>query len=485
MVLRIRLSSFVALSLAVAPTVGLADFTGPAPVAWRWAQSTSVTPGGSPLTFNETVVLAVGSRVYAVDRVTGNQRWRYPVGEPLNANFRNGAILAGDAVIAAADNKTLYCVDAATGQQRWTYTAAEPIVGTPVAAGKSVVFAQGSSGLMAVGLADGLPIWKEPYKLEQGLAGALSVYGSSVLLFTQDNRFMSLDVQTQRPVWNAGFASLNPDSRAVVFGDAIYVNNGPFLTALNATGGRPRWQVDFQEDLVEAPSVTADGISVVSREGRVYTIDLNGRFVIRKGIELQSAPTAAPAAVGRFICVPTANGSLNFIDPKTGDIVWNYIVRPMTPIQNPSTKNPNYVTAAAAPVLSGDTLLVLARDGSLLAFDKQNGVDLTAPTVRMTFPNPGDQVNGQPPFQLQFRIEDEASGLNLASVSVDINGQAYPAEVSRDGLAIVRFTEATKLRDGRQKIVVTASDYLGNIRKQEFAITIDNSLRPIGGTGGG
>ena len=47
------------------------------------------------------------------------------------------------------------------------------------------------------------------------------------------------------------------------------------------------------------------------------------------------------------------------------------------------------VAAAGAPIAVGDTLLLLAKDGSLLAFDKTSGVDATGPEVKMGWPSDG------------------------------------------------------------------------------------------------
>ena len=51
-----------------------AQVDGPTPLAWRWAAPTSVAPSGAPTIVGETVYVAVGSRIYAMDRETGNQK---------------------------------------------------------------------------------------------------------------------------------------------------------------------------------------------------------------------------------------------------------------------------------------------------------------------------------------------------------------------------------------------------------------------------
>lgn len=492
MSLRTAFFRIAPLSLAAVSAMAAAQIDGPAPLAWRWSQSTSVSPTGSPAVLGDAVFVAVGGRIYGVEKALGTQMWRYPAGEPLSANFRSGVAFADGLVVAAADNNTVYAVEAATGREKWQYVSPDPIAGSIAVGGGYAVMALGGNGVMALRLADGQPVWKDPYKVPTGMTGSLGTHGGSALIFTQDNELMSVGIATQRRNWVVRFGSLPPDAKVSALGDVLYVNSGTRLAALSATTGGKRWEQDLGENLAYAPAVSADGIAVVSRDGRFYSLDVNGRFMIRRGADLQSLPVTDPAMVGRFAAVMTSNGSLNLIDPRTGDIIWNYIVRPLSGLPPATDPNaPTYVTAAGPVAVSGGTLLLLGRDGSLLAFDKANGVDLTPPQVRMVFPNAGDQVSGQPPLALVFRVSDEASGLNLNSVKVEIDGQAAVHEVTREGVVAVRISASganRPLTDGRKTIVVTASDWLGNVAKQSFAITIDNTLRPVApptGTTGG
>jgi uncharacterized membrane protein YgcG len=132
--------------------------------------------------------------------------------------------------------------------------------------------------------------------------------------------------------------------------------------------------------------------------------------------------------------------------------------------------------------LSGTELLVPAKDGSILSFDRNLGVDLTPPRVSMLFPNPGDQVSGQPPLYLHFKLEDEASGLNEKTLKITVDGRNLKYEKLRDGTYVVKFStsgENRVLPDGRHVFAVIGSDWLGNEVRQEYTLTIDNSIPPI------
>jgi hypothetical protein len=147
-----------------------------------------------------------------------------------------------------------------------------------------------------------------------------------------------------------------------------------------------------------------------------------------------------------------------------------------------ATLPPVFVTASGPAVLAGTQLLVPTRDGSVFSFSRELGVDLTAPKITMLFPNPGDQVSGQPPLYLHFKIEDEASGLNEPTLKILVDGKPLDYERLRDGSYVVRFSTSGAnriLNDGRHVFTVLGNDWMGNEGKQEFTLTIDNSIPPI------
>jgi outer membrane protein assembly factor BamB len=521
------LRTVLALTALAVTSSCFAQFDGPAPLAWRWAQSSSVQPTGSPIISGDTVYCAIGQRMYALDKATGNQKWRYPIGEPLAANFRSSCVLAEGTLMAAADNKTIFAADAFSGQPRWQYANPLPIVGSPVAVGKFLIFEQSDNSLMALNISDGTLAWKESLRIFDGVMGSLGTYLDNVLVFTNSFKLFSIDVATRKTNWETMFSSLSPDVSATVFGDTLFVNSGEFLTALNAGTGRSKWQANIGETLAFNPAVSTDGILVTTRDGMVYGVDNGGRPTLKKPVDLGSTPVCNLGVVDKLAAICTSNGSMNLLNMKSGQIIWSFVIRPMTAYQaqpesggaaggggvagsgrgggagpaggevggsgrgggaagGGGTKGPapaTYINAAGAPVLAGQTLLLIARDGSILAFDKTEGVDLTAPKVKLLFPNAGDQINGNPPLGFTFRITDDATGVNAATVKVDIDGQNYNYVLTRDGILTVDIGPDAKnapLANGRKTITVTAADWMGNVSKTSYTVVVDNQLPPTG-----
>lgn len=513
-------------AIALAP-VAAAQFDGPAPLAWRFIQPTKVSPGGSPLVVENRVYQSIGGRVVCIDRETGNLRFRFPAVDPIPGVFRSSPVLASNGIIVAAgDNKIVYGFDAVTGDLKWSFNLPGGLFGQPVAVGKFVVCAQSDNKLVAIDAETGQAGWQNPFNIIDGINGQMAAYRNSVVLFTNRNEVLSLDVTSLKYDWKRPLAQLPPNSVPVIFGEDVFLVSGGYLVQINAGTGVPRWQAPTGQVLNLAPTVSSAGALVITQDGKALMFDpVTRQQITKKPIDLGTLALSRATAVGDKFIVPTTIGGLLLLDPKKAEIGWEYLIRPIgepdtsTPAsggpggrgpggaggpggggfggaggpgggrgpggggsQNADANKPVTIQPAATPVLAGSTLLVPAKDGSILAFDKVTGVDLTGPKVDLLFPNPGDQVSGQPPLLLLFKIEDIASGIKNSTLKIEIGGQPLEYKMERDGRVVVRFTQTGQnkaLSDGRKEIVLTVTDWLGNVTKQTYALTIDNTLPPI------
>lgn len=508
-------------------TLGLAafasaDFTGPAPLVWRWSQNTVVSPTGSPVVDGNVVYVSIGSRIYALDKDSGNQRWRYPVGEPIQGVFLTSPLLIDGLVIAADDNRWIYCVKASDGSSVWKYRMPQPISGQIQQSGKLVVAQLSDNTIQVLDAETGQPVWENPQRIFAGIVGNIATADGNVIVMQGDNKVVAKSIATQKTVWERSFADLNVGSKPVVFNDTIYINNGPYVTALNSINGRKKWEVFLGMKTVRSPAVSAEGVAAITQDGSLFLIDPFGKLLTRKPIPTGSSPSTSPSWVGKFVLVGSSNGSMNLIDPETKSVVWSYWIAPqITPRTSAAAGGTvggplgggrlgggrvgantgagssetfyQPVPPAGPGIVAGNTLLLLAQDGSVLAFDKDLGVDLTGPTVKMVWPNPGDDVSGQPPLELVFKIEDPVTGINENTLKISIDGKPVNFKFGRDGFALVGFSEADPksmmeefrykankpLSDGVKVITVEVADYAGNVTKQSYRLHIDNVLPPL------
>ncbi|MCW5940481.1 MAG: PQQ-binding-like beta-propeller repeat protein [Fimbriimonadaceae bacterium] len=479
--------SAMVLAATLVGAAAFSTFDGPAAVAWRWAQSATLSPSGSPVVDGDSVYVAVGGRIYGLNRVTGNQLWRFPVAEPLESQFVSGASMGNGVVVAADDNRNIFAIDAKTGAVKWQFATPEGVLGTPVIAGSTVVAPLSNNSLIAIDAETGQARWDKPIAMPDGVFASLATWQENVIVLTRQPAVVSMNAASGRINWTARVSRLSATASAAVYGDAVFVNSGNFISAIRiGTGGR-KWEQRVDEDLVFGPAASELGVVSVSRTGKVFVLDLNGRFVLRQGVTVDSVPVAQPSFVGSTLVVGTSNGLINVLDPKSGDVVFNYLVPPLFKTARTAdggSQAQMTVPIAGPATVSGDTMLVLARDGSLLAFDKNIGVDLTPPSVTMLWPNPGDQVAGKPPMEMAFMLSDASSGVRPDSVKIMIDSTEYAGRYQRDGLLTLAISSGgpnQPLMDGRREITVIAKDWLGNETQRKFVLLVDNTLPALGG----
>lgn len=227
--------------------------------------------------------------------VSARQAWSAriaPVNFPLDVN------VSGTTVFVAGGDGSVAALDARTGGDLWRMT-----LGTPIAAGV------GSDGKMAavvtqanevVALQDGREIWRQ--KLSAQAYTSPFVAGGRVFVLAADRSVNAFDGQTGRKLWTQQRPNeplvLRQSGVILAVGDTLVVGLAGRLAGLNPSNGSVRW---------EAPIASPRGINDVER-----LVDLVGR-VSRDG-DIVCA-RAFQASIG---CVNTARGNLVWTKPANG-----------------------------------------------------------------------------------------------------------------------------------------------------------------------
>jgi outer membrane protein assembly factor BamB len=474
--------------LTAAPLVST-QIAGPTPLSWRWVQPTNIQISGAPTVKDDMVYMAVGPRLFALDLATGNEKWKYPRVDPLQGLAKTSPTLVGEVLVFSTDQRLLYGINAKTGEHLWmTRTDPKSSIGEAVALSENqFALAFTDESLQTFDAKTGQPSGVG-VTVEGGIVGQISAHGANIIAITNNSEMVSISGLTGKTNWRARFNSIPAGTKPVLKGEMLYVNSGPYLVCVNAATGRLRWQQPFEDQIAFGPAVSATNILAMGRDGKGMVYDLNGRRQLRDLVQIDSFPSALPSAVGDMFLVPTANGGLNLIDPKTGKVTWTFVIRPLragTPTRGARPANQQVaraVSAAGPAVLAGGTMVVMARDGSLLAFNPQSGVDLTAPTVKMVWPPSGALVSGQPPLEFIFTTEDLGTGLKTDSVSIEMDGKPMDFTLDENGIAfatISLYGGNKPLMDGRKVVTVKAQDWMGNEASKSYAVVIDNSLPPL------
>ena len=227
--------------------------------------------------------------------VVARQAWVSRIGV---VNFPLDAVVAGSSVFVAAGDGVVAAIDARTGVDVWRTSAGAPIAAGVGSDGKTAVVVTQTNQVVA--FADGREIWRQ--KISAQVYTAPFVAGGRVFVLAADRSVTAFDGQTGRRLWSQQRPSeplvLKQSGVMTAVADTLIVGLSGRLVGLNPSNGSIRW---------EAPIATARGVNDVER-----LVDLVGR--VSRDAEVVCA-RAFQAAVG---CVNAARGNLLWTKPANG-----------------------------------------------------------------------------------------------------------------------------------------------------------------------
>lgn len=316
---------------------------------------------------------------------------------PLQVN------VSGDTVTVASSDGTVLALDARTGQEAWR-----------VSAGASLSAGVGSDGSMAavvnsnnelVALQGGKVLWKQRLTAETYTAPLVA--GRRVFVQTADRTISAWDGQSGRRLWSQSRTAenlvLKRPGVLLAVGDTLVTGIGGRLVGVNPANGSSRWETPIAaprgtndvERLVDLTGPASrdgnivcarayyanvgcvdagTGIAVwtktaVSAEGlggddrAVYGAESNGVVsawrrasgeLAWSSDRLKYRSLTAPLAVGRSLVIGENNGTLHFVSRDDGSAL--------------NRLTPDGSAIAAIPVLSGNTVVVVTRNGGVFGY---------------------------------------------------------------------------------------------------------------------
>jgi outer membrane protein assembly factor BamB len=293
--------------------------------AWRFDDGGELKPvfsspclAGGRLYFGEGFHEDRGCRVLCVDAAAGKKVWQFAT----QSHTESGPCIADGRVFIGAGDDGLYCLDAGTGREVWHFTGLHVDAGPTVAGGRVFAGSYAASDsrftateLFCLDAATGEPVWRVPVELSSFAAPAVEdgrVYfavgnGNVTSSATQPaGALLCLDAATGRRLWRRDV----PDSileRPVLDGDTVYFGcRDNCLYAVERGDGRVRWKHRLGSPVVAAPAIQTgpDG-----RAAAVYAVASGGEFARLDPATGEpqftfDVPAHAGATGGKFYAAP-------------------------------------------------------------------------------------------------------------------------------------------------------------------------------------
>jgi outer membrane protein assembly factor BamB len=326
--------------------------------------------------------------------------WTARVGE---ANLQLTVNVSGGTITAASSDGTVAAIDAATGRDIWRASAGGPIAAGVGSDGKLAAVVTRANELVA--LSGGKEAWRQ--KLPAVAYTAPFVAGARVFVLTADRAVSAFDGQTGRKLWTQQRPGeplvLRHAGVILAVGDTLVVGLSGRMVGLDPLTGAVRWEVplasprginDVERLVDRVGSVSRVGDSVCARafqasvgcvnasrgvalwtkpangtEGvhgddrLVFGTEADGKVIAWKrengerawvSDRLQYRGLTAPLALGRSVVIGDSTGLVHMLSREDG-----------TPLNRLTTDGS---PVAAAPVLAGNTLVVVTRNGGIYGF---------------------------------------------------------------------------------------------------------------------
>ncbi len=142
----------------------------------------------SPVVAPPYIYIGGGDGVlYALDILTGAQKWTYPTGGPI----RSSPLVYGGNIIFGSDDYNVYCIDSVAKTARWIFPTADRVVSSPYASDQVIYFGSYDYYFYAINIIDGTLRWK--YNTGALIKGSPLVKFGMVYFGGFDKQFYAFD----------------------------------------------------------------------------------------------------------------------------------------------------------------------------------------------------------------------------------------------------------------------------------------------------
>jgi outer membrane protein assembly factor BamB len=313
----------------------------PADVVWWWPDKAVFLP----TTNGPLLVTATPKAVVAIAALDGREAWRTELGSPL----ASPPVTAGDVVVAWTHDGNLHALDVGTGAIRWQVSLGASSPGGLVAAGTTVAAARADARLVGVDAASGKAVWSS--RLQAAATAPMTIDDTFIIAIAGGRVIEAVDARKGRHRWRVTVKTPVPLPAAIAE-ESIWLSGGGrtgALVRLDRTTGALQGMAD--SGTAVAGMAPADGYVFATGAGPARLRVFDERGIVR--VELGLPNVCPEPAVGpdrAFLADPT--GRIITIDRAIGQPI-DVATVPFEPI--------------GAPLLVGDRLVMLARDGRLWA----------------------------------------------------------------------------------------------------------------------
>lgn len=279
------------------------------------------------------------------------------------------------------------------------------IYGTPAVAGDTVILAGYNGKVYALKLADGTPIWKQPFDTKSAIVGNVAIDNGVAYVGNSDGNLYAINVGDGTAKWNKPFkAGDRIWSAPVVNNGVIYVTSmDRHVYALNEADGAQIWKnSDSGGAITSTPSLDAGHLYFGAFDKHLYALDTQ-----QNGAKLwQSSPAADnwlwghPLVQSGMVYTGSLAGTVYGVNADDGKVQWQ---------QKLGT------SIRGRPALAQGVLVVADRNGRVEGYDPASGAPKWTKPTELGSHALGDLV-AQSDGSVLVQTDGGSSGTQLVSI---------------------------------------------------------------------
>ncbi|NUQ73238.1 MAG: PQQ-binding-like beta-propeller repeat protein [Polyangiaceae bacterium] len=276
-------------------------------------------------TDGETIYLASGQFVYALNPSNGSQIWQFPEKAEGNLSFYAPPTVGEDGqLLVGGYNNVFYSLtppnDSGFATAAWSFDGARNrYIGSALATDSLILVPSADKNLYALNF-NGEKVWN--FTTQEPLWGVPATDGESVYLSSLDHHLYAVDAETGQEKWKVDLGGAIVGSPVVSEG-MVYVGSfAKALTALDTQTGEIVWTFPTQDWMWAGPTLENGTLFFGSIDGMFYAVDAQTGEQLWD-YEADGGIFGAPLVTNGKIYFATENGNIYAFDAESDELLWS------------------------------------------------------------------------------------------------------------------------------------------------------------------
>lgn len=279
---------------------------------------------------NKVYVGTQDGKVVALDLESGKRLWKVKVSNQIMAAPQYSQGL----VIVKTINGELIALDAETGASRWNYVESLPRLllqgdSAPVIASSIVVSGFADGNLVALTVDQGKLAWEKKVVQPSGFSDVARmididadpvIVDGVVYVVSYQGNISAINLQSSEILWQH---SLSSNTGIAVSGSSVFVTDtAGRLWSFNRNTGAVNWrQTQFETRQLTAPAVIGDYVVVADDEGYIHWMAQQDGHSVARQFFSESGVVAPPVVEGDLLYVVSRDGNAVALNPRLENIL--------------------------------------------------------------------------------------------------------------------------------------------------------------------